>query len=144
MSIPKRTKGSSQMQRAEAVDPGSRRDAPQRRAWRVCMDVRSYLRRARRAAVLTAEDERCLGWRMINDHCPVSREALTIANCRLVVSIVRRHVGRGVPLHDLIERANVGLLHAVDSFDPAQGLRFSTHASWWIKQAIKQEPRSYS
>jgi DNA-directed RNA polymerase sigma subunit (sigma70/sigma32) len=117
---------------------------PARRAWRVSMDLRSYLRRARRAAVLTAEDERHLGWKIINDCCPVSREILTRSSSRLVVAIVRRHVGRGTSLTELIDKANIGLLHAVETFDPAQGLRFSTHASWWIKQAIRQRPRSCS
>lgn len=105
---------------------------------RISTDLRSYLREARRDSILTAHDEHVLGWKMINDHCPTSREKLARANFRLVVAIVKKYAGRGVSLADLVQNGNVGLLRAVESFDPAQGIRFSTHAGWWIKQAIKR------
>lgn len=97
-----------------------------------------YLQEINRTALLTAEDERELGWAIINDNCAASRDRMIRANLRLVVAIGKNYMGRGLPLQDLIEEGNIGLLRAVDGFDPAQGARFSTYASWWIKQAIKR------
>lgn len=101
-------------------------------------DLHVYLREINRTALLTAEDERELGWKIINDNCAASRERMIRANLRLVVAIAKKYSGRGLPLTDLIEEGNIGLLRAVEGFDPAQGARFSTYASWWIKQAIKR------
>jgi RNA polymerase primary sigma factor len=97
-----------------------------------------YLKQINETPLLKAEEEKELGWAIINDNCPRARERMIRANLRLVVSIAKNYSGRGLALQDLIEEGNVGLLRAVEGFDPAQGARFSTYASWWIKQAIKR------
>ncbi len=101
-------------------------------------DLETYLRDIDEVPLLTAAQERTLGWRIINDNCPEAREHMIRANLRLVVAIAKRYSNRGLPLSDLIEEGNVGLIRAVEGFDPAQGARFSTYGSWWIKQAIKR------
>jgi RNA polymerase primary sigma factor len=88
--------------------------------------------------LLTAEEEKDLGWRIINDNCFSSKDRMIRANLRLVISISKNYANRGLSLADLIEEGNIGLIRAVEGFDPAQGARFSTYASWWIKQAIKR------
>jgi len=65
-----------------------------------------------------------------------AREHLTMANTRLVISIAKRYRGRGIPFHDLIQEGNLGLMRAVDKFDPGRGYKFSTYATWWIRQAV--------
>lgn len=100
--------------------------------------IQVYLQEINRCPLLTAEEERELGWRIINDQCPAARERMIRSNLRLVVSIAKNYNNRGLPLTDLIEEGNIGLMRAVEGFDPAQGARFSTYASWWIKQGIKR------
>ncbi len=101
-------------------------------------DLHVYLREINRVPLLTADEEKELGWRIIRDNCPAARERMIRANLRLVVSIAKSYTNRGLHLTDLIEEGNIGLLRAVEGFDPSQGARFSTYASWWIKQAIKR------
>ncbi len=97
-----------------------------------------YLREINNVPLLSAEEERELGWRIINDNCIESRDKMIKANLRLVVAIAKNYTNRGLSLTDLVEEGNIGLMRAVEGFDPAQGARFSTYASWWIKQSIKR------
>ncbi len=101
-------------------------------------DLQLYLKQINEVSLLTAEEEKELGWKVINDNDHEAKERMIKANLRLVVSIGKNYVHRGLPLGDLIEEGNIGLIRAVEGFDPAQGARFSTYASWWIKQAIKR------
>jgi RNA polymerase primary sigma factor len=101
-------------------------------------DLQVYLRQINDIGLLNAEEEKGLGWSVKNDECPAARERLVQSNLRLVVSIAKHYTNRGLSLTDLIEEGNIGLIRAVEGFDPAQGARFSTYASWWIKQAIKR------
>jgi RNA polymerase primary sigma factor len=101
-------------------------------------DLQLYLRQINEVPLLTPEEEKDLGWRIINDNDQAAKERMIKANLRLVVSISKNYAHRGLPLADLIEEGNIGLIRAVEGFDPAQGARFSTYASWWIKQAIKR------
>jgi RNA polymerase primary sigma factor len=101
-------------------------------------DLQLYLRQINEVPLLTAAEEKELGWRIINDNDQEAKDRMIKANLRLVVSISKNYSHRGLPLADLIEEGNIGLIRAVEGFDPAQGARFSTYASWWIKQAIKR------
>ncbi len=101
-------------------------------------DLQLYIRQINEVELLTPAEEKELGWRIINDNDHAAKERMIKANLRLVVSIGKNYVHRGLPLPDLIEEGNIGLIRAVEGFDPAQGARFSTYASWWIKQAIKR------
>src|SRR5438067_10964543 len=97
-----------------------------------------YLRQINESPLLTADEEKQLARRIIHHQDMGARERMVRSNLRLVVNIAKHYVNRGLSLQDLIEEGNVGLLKAVEGFDPENGCRFSTYASWWIKQAIKR------
>ncbi len=97
-----------------------------------------YLEEINSAPLLTADEEKELARQIIHQNDPAARDRMIRSNLRLVVSIAKKYGNRGMPLADLIEEGNLGLMRAVEGFDPEQGSRFSTYASWWIKQAIKR------
>ncbi|MEI6526457.1 MAG: RNA polymerase sigma factor RpoD/SigA [Planctomycetota bacterium] len=99
--------------------------------------LETYLREINETRLLTAEEEQSLARRIGNGDAE-ARDRMVRANLRLVVNIARSYVGKGLGLQDLIEEGNLGLLRAVEGFDPEMGNRFSTYASYWIKQSIKR------
>ena len=99
--------------------------------------VKIYLKEIGRVALLTADEETDLARRLAdNPKDEPARQRLAEANLRLVVSIAKKYVGRGMQFLDLIQEGNMGLLKAVDKFDYTKGFKFSTYATWWIRQAI--------
>lgn len=99
--------------------------------------LETYLREINETPLLSAAEEQDLA-RRIGAGDPMARDHMVRANLRLVVNIARGYVGKGLGLQDLIEEGNLGLLRAVEGFDPDVGTRFSTYASYWIKQSIKR------
>ena len=97
--------------------------------------VRLYLREIGKIPLLNAEEELALAKRVVEGDKD-AKDKMAEANMRLVVSIAKRYVGRGLDLLDLIQEGNTGLLRAVEKFDPDKGFKFSTYATWWIRQAI--------
>jgi RNA polymerase primary sigma factor len=97
--------------------------------------LRLYLREISRIPLLSAQNELMLA-RRVESGDREARNHLIEANLRLVVSIAKKYVGQGLALEDLIGEGNIGLIRAVTKFDPSKGFRFSTYATWWIKQAI--------
>jgi RNA polymerase primary sigma factor len=146
---PKRRKPRGNIERSQPSDSGGTTDT-----------VRMYLKEIGRVSLLTAEDERELAMRIesgVNAKASitaatlpdelrrlhrvlgdgeVAKAQLIQANLRLVVSIAKRYVGRGMQLLDLIQEGNLGLMRAVEKFDYTKGFKFSTYATWWIRQAI--------
>ena len=99
--------------------------------------LETYLREINETALLTADQEKDLA-RKIGEGSTEARDQMVRANLRLVVNIARGYTGKGLALQDLIEEGNLGLLRAVEGFDPTMNTRFSTYASYWIKQSIKR------
>ena len=97
--------------------------------------VKAYLREIGRVPLLSSEEEIELAMRIM-DGDPVAKKRLSEANLRLVVSIAKRYLGRGMHFLDLIQEGNLGLIKAVEKFDYTKGFKFSTYATWWIRQAI--------
>jgi len=96
-----------------------------------------YLREIGRAPLLTADEEKSLT-RAARNGCEASRQRMIESNLRLVVKISRAYIKRGLPLLDLVEEGNLGLIRAVEKFDPDRGCRFSTYATWWIRQSVER------
>jgi len=99
--------------------------------------LETYLREINETALLTAEEEKELSNRITAGDAS-ARDRMVRANLRLVVNIARAYTNKGLPIQDLIEEGNLGLLRAVEGFDPDMNTRFSTYASYWIKQSIKR------
>lgn len=97
--------------------------------------VRMYLSEIGRVDLLSADEEIKLA-KAIAKGDPVAKQKLAEANLRLVVSIAKKYIGRGLSFLDLIQEGNIGLFRAVEKFDPTRGFKFSTYATWWIRQAI--------
>ncbi|HSG97930.1 MAG TPA: RNA polymerase sigma factor RpoS [Woeseiaceae bacterium] len=99
--------------------------------------TRQYLDEIGVSPLLTAQEEKEFA-RRAQAGDEAARHRMIESNLRLVVKIARRYINRGLPLLDLIEEGNLGLIHAVEKFDPERGFRFSTYATWWIRQTIER------
>ena len=97
--------------------------------------VKMYLKEIGRAKLLSKDEELKIA-RKMEEGCLLSKKILTVSNLRLVVSIAKKYTGRGILFLDLIQEGNQGLMRAVDKFDYRKGYKFSTYATWWIRQAI--------
>ena len=99
--------------------------------------IKAYLKDVRRVPLLTAKTELDVA-RRVKKGDKEARDLMIQSNLRLVISIAKRYNNLGIPLSDLIEEGNIGLMRAVDKFEPSKGFRFSTYAAWWIKQSISR------
>lgn len=106
--------------------------------YEVDADVEAYMHRVSTTPRLSAEVEQELLWAVARENSGAAREHVVRANLGLVADIARNYTDRGLTLRELIGEGNLGLLRAVETYDPAPGARFSTFASWWIKQAIRR------
>jgi RNA polymerase nonessential primary-like sigma factor len=125
----------------EPGEPGEEkpnpRDIPAEVAGESSDTLTLYLREVRRTELFTPEEEFETATRArAGDFA--ARQSMIEHNLRLVVSIAKGYLGRGVPLSDLIEEGNLGLMHAIDKFEPERGFRFSTYATWWIRQSVER------
>ncbi|WP_445928171.1 RNA polymerase sigma factor RpoD [Levilactobacillus sp. HBUAS70063] len=119
----------------KAVSKKELKDAGTTTGVKINDPVRMYLKEIGRVNLLTADEEVALALRIENGEEEAKQE-LAEANLRLVVSIAKRYVGRGMQFLDLIQEGNMGLMKAVEKFDYRKGFKFSTYATWWIRQAI--------
>jgi len=115
--------------------------SPKRKAFTKCKAsfdaTQLYLGEIGKSPLLSAEEEVYYSRQSLKG-CLASRNRLVESNLRLVVKIARRYLNRGLALSDLIEEGNLGLIHAVEKFDPERGFRFSTYATWWIRQSVER------
>jgi RNA polymerase nonessential primary-like sigma factor len=121
---------------ALAVVNGERAELPAG-ASEVGNTLQTYLREIRRAPLLTPQQEFDTATRARAGDFN-ARQAMIEHNLRLVVSIAKNYLGRGLPMTDLIEEGNLGLMHSIGKFEPERGFRFSTYASWWVRQSIER------
>ena len=98
-------------------------------------NIKAYIREIRKIPLLTAQEEIELSKKALKGNIE-ARDKMIRANLRLVISIAKKYIYLGIPLMDLIEEGNVGLMKAVEKFNPKKGFRFSTYAAWWIKQGV--------
>ena len=115
---------------------GNNNSEPKERS-RVFDPTQIYLKEIGFSPLLSAEEEVFYG-RLARDGDPKARKKMIESNLRLVVKVARRYYNRGMEFSDLIEEGNLGLLRAVEKFDPERGFRFSTYATWWIRQTIER------
>ena len=113
------------------------RDAPPDVSGESSDTLTLYLREVRRTTLFTAQEEFDTAT-LARSGDFAARQSMIEHNLRLVVSIAKAYLGRGVPLADLIEEGNLGLMHAIDKFEPQRGFRFSTYATWWIRQSVER------
>lgn len=98
--------------------------------------VRIYLQQIGKIPLLSTEEELQIAKKIQEEHCEMSKNILVNANLRLVVSIAKKYIGRGLSFLDLIQEGNMGLMKAAERFDYTKGYKFSTYATWWVQQAI--------
>jgi RNA polymerase nonessential primary-like sigma factor len=120
----------------EAIDPRASTELAAGDA-EVGNTLQTYLREIRRAPLLTPQEEFDTATRARNGDF-AARQMMIEHNLRLVVSIAKNYLGRGLQMTDLIEEGNLGLMHSIGKFEPERGFRFSTYASWWIRQNIER------
>ncbi len=121
----------------EEVEAPNPREIPAEIAGESSDTLTLYLREVRRTQLFTPEEEFAAATRARAGDFQ-ARQSMIEHNLRLVVSIAKGYLGRGVPLSDLIEEGNLGLMHAIEKFEPERGFRFSTYSSWWIRQHIER------